>query len=99
MRTVAILSLLLACCHTNKSINMRPVECAVKRFEPRPVSESGPKLFPHKQENIIPLKDAPGAEIQRNKRGRPAGLIRLRCSACKTRLIQWYLVTAVLLKV
>ena len=29
--------------------------------------------------------------------GRPAGLIRLRCPACKTRLIQWYLVTAVLL--
>ena len=25
--------------------------------------------------------------------GRPAGLIRLRCPACKTRLIQWYLVT------
>src|SRR6266851_8495979 len=67
MRTVAILSLLLACCHTNKSINMRR-RVRRKRFEPRSVSESGPKLFPHKQENIIPLKDAPAAEIQRNKR-------------------------------
>ena len=41
---------------------MRTVRVRRKRFEPRPVSESGPKLFPHKQENIIPLKDAPAAE-------------------------------------
>ncbi|HZE69609.1 MAG TPA: hypothetical protein VE135_08815 [Pyrinomonadaceae bacterium] len=28
---------------------------------------------------------------------RAAGLIRLRCPACQTKLIQWYLIAAVLL--